>query len=345
MASLPSSAPASCGKVGFRWGLIQRSNRWLQRFRRPASSHGCGFEVDLWVLGRGFEVDLCANGYKLIRIVFYFRPTKGGDSSCKANLYVVSTNTWTEIDDKKLSLFTQNDCMRMSESSASMVLNGVFYWQAHEVGTSRVILVSFDMGDELSSVASSFEFIVSLEMASFTQASPCDAKSGEAFFRPNCAEQFHTIEKCVGHKQEGLDHTLRLAEHVAAEIALNTLANRGPSKALASKVLVVKLKAFSKFENTSEALSAATLLIDSKPSKGLRKFLRAHCDGETLVVADSKLRNAIKEKLQIECVHNNTVMDGTDERGKKPTDGTHSWPRFSGFGSNELGFISQPISI
>ncbi|KAA8536940.1 hypothetical protein F0562_029418 [Nyssa sinensis] len=72
---------------------------------------------------------------------------------------------------------------------------------------------------------------------------------------------------------------------------------------------VVKLKAFSKFENTSEALSAATLLIDSKPSKGLRKFLRAHCDGETLAVADSKLGNVIKEKLQIECVHNNAVME------------------------------------
>ncbi|XP_057499308.1 probable nucleolar protein 5-2 [Actinidia eriantha] len=72
---------------------------------------------------------------------------------------------------------------------------------------------------------------------------------------------------------------------------------------------VVKLKAFSKFENTSEALSAATLLIDSKPSKGLRKFLRAHCDGETLAVADSKLGNSIKEKLQIDCVHNNGVME------------------------------------
>lgn len=59
----------------------------------------------------------------------------------------------------------------------------------------------------------------------------------------------------------------------------------------------MKLKAFSKFENTSEALSAATLLLDSKPSKGLRKFLKAHCDGETLGVADSKLGNAIKEKL------------------------------------------------
>ncbi|KAI8572410.1 hypothetical protein RHMOL_Rhmol01G0196200 [Rhododendron molle] len=38
--------------------------------------------------------------------------------------------------------------------------------------------------------------------------------------------------------QEGSDHSLRLAEYVAAEIALNTLANKGPSKALTSKVLV-----------------------------------------------------------------------------------------------------------
>uniref|UniRef100_A0A2P2M339 Nucleolar protein 58 n=2 Tax=Rhizophora mucronata TaxID=61149 RepID=A0A2P2M339_RHIMU len=72
---------------------------------------------------------------------------------------------------------------------------------------------------------------------------------------------------------------------------------------------VVKLKAFSKFENTSEALEAATKLIDSTPSKGLRKFLRAHCDGESLAVADSKLGNAIKDKLKIECVHNNAVME------------------------------------
>ncbi|KAL8171243.1 hypothetical protein V2J09_023047 [Rumex salicifolius] len=72
---------------------------------------------------------------------------------------------------------------------------------------------------------------------------------------------------------------------------------------------IVKLKAFDKFENTAEALSAATLLIESKSSKGLRKFLRAHCQGETLGVADSKLGNSIKEKLQIECVHNNAMME------------------------------------
>ena len=63
----------------------------------------------------------------------------------------------------------------------------------------------------------------------------------------------------------------------------------------------MKLKAFSKFENTSEALEAATLLIDSKPSKGLRKFLKAHCSGETLAVSDSKLGNIIKEKLVCHC--------------------------------------------
>ncbi|CAK8539367.1 unnamed protein product [Lathyrus sativus] len=72
---------------------------------------------------------------------------------------------------------------------------------------------------------------------------------------------------------------------------------------------VVKLKAFSKFENTAEALEAASCLIDGKTSKGLRKFLRAHCDNEILAVADSKLGNIIKEKLKIDCVHNNAVME------------------------------------
>ncbi|KAG6513437.1 hypothetical protein ZIOFF_023767 [Zingiber officinale] len=53
---------------------------------------------------------------------------------------------------------------------------------------------------------------------------------------------------------------------------------------------IVKLQSFNKFENTWNVhyccISAATLLIDSKPSKGLRKFVRPHCDGETLAVAD-----------------------------------------------------------
>ncbi|KAK4786112.1 hypothetical protein SAY86_002801 [Trapa natans] len=76
-----------------------------------------------------------------------------------------------------------------------------------------------------------------------------------------------------------------------------------------STVDVVKLKAFSKFDNTAEALKATTCLIESRPYKGLRKFLKYHCDGETLGDADSKLGNAIKDMLQIECVHNSAVME------------------------------------
>uniref|UniRef100_M4F4V7 Nucleolar protein 58 n=1 Tax=Brassica campestris TaxID=3711 RepID=M4F4V7_BRACM len=72
---------------------------------------------------------------------------------------------------------------------------------------------------------------------------------------------------------------------------------------------MVKLKAFDKFDNTSEALEAVAKLLEGTPSKGLRKFLKANCEGETLAVADSKLGNIIKEKLKIDCVHNNAVME------------------------------------
>ncbi|KAG5614290.1 hypothetical protein H5410_014114 [Solanum commersonii] len=78
--------------------------------------------------------------------------------------------------------------------------------------------------------------------------------------------------------------------------------------------MVLKLKSFSKFEveNTSEALSVAMLLINSKPNKGLCKFLKAHCDGETLVVVDLKLGNTIKEKL----TKNTSEKNDTDQKRK-----------------------------
>lgn len=60
---------------------------------------------------------------------------------------------------------------------------------------------------------------------------------------------------------------------------------------------MVKLIAFDKFDNTSEALEAVAKLLEGTPSKGLRKFLKVNCQGETLAVADSKLGNVIKEKL------------------------------------------------
>eukprot|EP00246_Nothoceros_aenigmaticus_P016483 TRINITY_DN751_c0_g1_i1.p1 TRINITY_DN751_c0_g1~~TRINITY_DN751_c0_g1_i1.p1 ORF type:complete len:571 (-),score=163.43 TRINITY_DN751_c0_g1_i1:422-2134(-) len=71
----------------------------------------------------------------------------------------------------------------------------------------------------------------------------------------------------------------------------------------------VKLKAFQKFDNTAEALGAATALVDSKLSKGLRKFLKKEVQGETLAIADSKLGKIISDKLEINCVYNSAVME------------------------------------
>ncbi|KAK9909240.1 hypothetical protein WJX75_009327 [Coccomyxa subellipsoidea] len=74
---------------------------------------------------------------------------------------------------------------------------------------------------------------------------------------------------------------------------------------------VVKLKAFSKFEDTIEALAAATAIGDSKLSKDLKKFLKKNADGKTLGVADAKLGSLIKEKLGIPCIYSNGVQELT----------------------------------
>ncbi|XP_058214532.1 F-box/kelch-repeat protein At3g23880-like [Rhododendron vialii] len=51
----------------------------------------------------GFGFHPSANDYKLIRIVLYSSPIRECD--VRADLYVMSTDTWTEIDFNKLSLF------------------------------------------------------------------------------------------------------------------------------------------------------------------------------------------------------------------------------------------------
>jgi nucleolar protein 58 len=72
---------------------------------------------------------------------------------------------------------------------------------------------------------------------------------------------------------------------------------------------VVSLKAFKKFDNTADALAAAAALVDSKLPKSLRKFLSKHGGEETLALADAKLGGLIKEKLNLACVHNPSVME------------------------------------
>jgi len=77
---------------------------------------------------------------------------------------------------------------------------------------------------------------------------------------------------------------------------------------------VVSMKAFGKFENTTDALAAAATMVESKVGKSLKTFLKKHVKDETLAIADSKLGVAIKEKLDRVRVFEQ--RDGVDARGE-----------------------------
>ncbi|KAJ2786114.1 Nucleolar protein 58 [Coemansia javaensis] len=76
----------------------------------------------------------------------------------------------------------------------------------------------------------------------------------------------------------------------------------------------VKLHAFHKFENTVDALSAVTALVEGKISKNLKQFLTGDVSEkewkkEQLAVADSKLASAISKKLGIKAVADSSVNE------------------------------------
>ena len=75
----------------------------------------------------------------------------------------------------------------------------------------------------------------------------------------------------------------------------------------------VKLKAFSSFKDSKEALSAATALVELKLDKNLKKFLKKNIVSkeisDKLAVADAKLGGVIKKKLGVDCVANDVTME------------------------------------
>lgn len=76
---------------------------------------------------------------------------------------------------------------------------------------------------------------------------------------------------------------------------------------------VVKLKAFKKFKDNTEALAAATGFIEGKLSKGLKKFLKkVVVEGglqEQIAVQDAALGKAIKDSLDLQCVTNTAISE------------------------------------
>ncbi|PJF18397.1 hypothetical protein PSACC_01777 [Paramicrosporidium saccamoebae] len=73
---------------------------------------------------------------------------------------------------------------------------------------------------------------------------------------------------------------------------------------------MVKLTAFSKFDNTAKALESAASLLEGKMAKDLKKFLKKSVEeGETLAVADSKLGSHIVKKLGLQVVADSSVQE------------------------------------
>jgi nucleolar protein 58 len=75
----------------------------------------------------------------------------------------------------------------------------------------------------------------------------------------------------------------------------------------------VKLKGFTKFEDTTEALASATAAVEGKLSKGLKKFIKSSIVDkgikEELAVQDAKIGKAIQEKLGVTCLHDSSVFE------------------------------------
>jgi len=73
-----------------------------------------------------------------------------------------------------------------------------------------------------------------------------------------------------------------------------------------------KMKAFLRFKSTADALETTTQVINGELSKPVKKFLKKNFVDlgltEELAVLDSKLGRAIKEQLDIVCIHGDETM-------------------------------------
>ena len=72
---------------------------------------------------------------------------------------------------------------------------------------------------------------------------------------------------------------------------------------------IVSLKGFCPFTSTADAVAAATSIIDGRLDKSLKKFLKKEGIVDDLAVCDLKLGGILKEKMDLQCVNNNMVME------------------------------------
>ena len=72
---------------------------------------------------------------------------------------------------------------------------------------------------------------------------------------------------------------------------------------------LVKLKAFRKFESTTDAMKAAVCMVDGKLDKNLKSLLKDVVKKDSLGVADSKLGGLISDKVGINCLNDEKTQE------------------------------------
>ncbi|KAI8556884.1 hypothetical protein RHMOL_Rhmol05G0290700 [Rhododendron molle] len=148
----------SLSRFGFPLILCNPSTRQFQEI--PGAEWNWVDENNyVYRVSYGFGFHPSANDYKVVRIVLYLNTMF--EENIQADLYVMSTGTWTKIDVNKLSLFfgvmnelwEYDNMVRIDGGSASAVLNGVFYWPArvgpNVLSTDHLVVMSFNMGNEV----------------------------------------------------------------------------------------------------------------------------------------------------------------------------------------------------
>lgn len=75
----------------------------------------------------------------------------------------------------------------------------------------------------------------------------------------------------------------------------------------------LKLINFKKFKDTTEALAAASALVDGSLDDSLKKFLKKSIVKaglkDKLAVADAKLAGLIKDELDVKCVNDSSINE------------------------------------
>ena len=106
---------------------------------------------------------------------------------------------------------------------------------------------------------------------------------------------------------------------------------------------MVSMKAFGKFENTTDALAAAATMVESKVGKSLKSFLKKHVKDETLAIAIPS--SGCHQRKAGDRVRALDQRDGVDARGEVAVERVDWWFDRCGYHADGVGIIALFVEV